>query len=225
MSTFLELCQSTRELAGIAGTGPSTTIAQTGELKRLVNWVAQSWIDIQNLHKSWNFLIADLSFTTVASQGDYTLANMNASDLRTLDKTTLRCQQTAMGISNRQFMEPWDYTSFRDLYRFNNLVEGRPIRFAVDPANKSLMLAAIPDATGYTITGKYWKKPVALALDADTPAIPSEYHMLIVYWALSKYAGYEAAMEVKQEAMENKFKLLAALEADQLPDMHLGTSF
>ena len=225
MSNFLQLCQATRELAGLAGTGPTTTVAQTGELKRLVNWVAQSWIDIQNLHKTWNFLITDLSFTTTASKGDYTLAEMLASDLRMLDESSLRCQQTSLGYQNRQFMDPWDWVHFRDLYRFNNLVEGRPTRFAVDPQTKSLSLASIPDAAGYTITGRYWKKPVALVADTDTPIISSEYHMLIVYWALSKYAGYEAAMEVKQEAGENRAKLLSALENDQLPPMEVGGAF
>ena len=150
---------------------------------------------------------------------------MNASNLRMLDDTSLRCQQTSMGYQNRQFMETWDWMSFRDVYRFNNLVEGRPIRYAVDPVNKNVCLAAIPDAIGYTITGRYWTQPVALVNDTDVPAIPDQYHMLIVYWALSKYAGYEAAMEVKQEALENKGKLLSALESDQLPSMYLGSSF
>ncbi len=216
---FLALCKRTRELAGIAGTGPSTVIGQTGELGRLVNWVAKSWIDIQNLHKTWNFLITDLSFDTVAHQGDYTLAQMGASTLRQLDRDSLRCQTTS--IADRQFLDPWDWVDFRDVYRFNHLTEGRPIRFAVDPKNKSLCLAAVPDGV-YTITGRYYSKPVELVYDADTPAMPDEYHMLIVYWALSKYAGYESAPEAKAEAVENNSKLLSALVADQLPDITVG---
>ncbi len=105
---FLALCKRTRELAGIAGTGPATVVGQVGELGRLVNWVAKSWIDIQNLHKTWNFLITDLSFQTVASQGDYTLSDMSASTLRQLDMDSLRCQ--TVSIADRQFMEPWDWT-------------------------------------------------------------------------------------------------------------------
>lgn len=222
--TFLELCQSTRELAGIAGTGPSTTVGQSGEMLRLVNWVKKSWVDIQNLHQSWNFLLADLSFTTTAGKGDYSLAEIGASDLKRLDKTSLRCQMTSMGYANRQFMEEWDWIDFRDMYRFNNLVQGRPIRFSVDPKDKALCLAAIPDAGGYTITGRYWTRPVTLAADADVPAMPEQFHMLIVYWALSKYAGYESAAEVKQEAAENVARLRSALEIDQLPDITIGSS-
>jgi len=221
----LELCQSLRELAGIRGTGPSTVVGQTGEMLRVVNWIKKSWVDIQNLHKSWTFLINDLAFTTAASKGDYTLADMNASNLRQLDLKSLRCEITSMGFRNRQFMEDWDWDQFRNLYRFNNLTEGRPIRFSVDPKDRSLCLAAIPDATGYTITGRYWSKPIEFTADADVPAIPEQYHMLIVYWALSKYAGYESAPEAKQEALENKARMLSALEADQLPDVEIGSEF
>lgn len=223
--TYLELCQSVRELAGIRGTGPTSVVSQTGEMLRVVNWVSKSWLDIQNLHKSWSFLIKDFSFTTTASKGDYSLSDMSLTDLRVIDKDSLRCEVTASGFQNRQFMEPWDWDAFRNLYRFNNLVEGRPIRFAVDPKDKTMCLAMIPDSIGYTITGRYYKRPVVLSADSDTPEIPSEYHMLIVYWALSKYAGYEAATEVKQEALENKGRLLAALESDMLPDMTLETAF
>ncbi len=219
--TFLEIVKATRELAGITGSGPVTTVNQLGEMLRLVNWVKQSWLDLQNLHKTWNFLLVDLSFTTVAAQGDYTLANMGASNLRQLDAESLRCQRADSDLRNRQFMEPWDWRHFRDTYRYNNLVQGRPIRFAVDPKDKSVCLAAVPD-DAYLITGRYWTKPVAFVNDTDVPAIPDEYHMLIAYWALSKYAGYEAAAEAKQEAMENKARMLTALEIDQLPSMTVG---
>lgn len=220
--TFLEICQRTRELSGITGNGPTSTVNQSGEMLRVVNWVKQSWLDIQALHQTWNFLVRDLSFTTVQSQGDYTLAQANAADLGKLDMHSLRCQQTDMGYQNRQFMEEWDWVNFRDMYRFNNLIEGRPIRFSVDPANKNICLAAIPDARGYTITGRYWARPVALTMDNQEPAIPEQHHMVIAYWALSKYAGYEAAPEAKQEANENKPRMMSALEADQLPMMSIG---
>ena len=225
MADFLTICQRTRELAGIGGTGPTTTVAQTGEMLRLVNWVKQSWLDIQNLQQTWNFMLTDLSFTTVNGQGDYTLANMNAPTLRKLDAESLRCEQTDLGYQNRQFLEHWDWIQFRDMYRFNTLTPGRPVRFAVDPQDKSVALAAIPDAAGYTITGRYWTQPVALVNDTDVPAMPEQFHMLIAYWALSKYAGFEAAGEVKTEAMENKAALLNALSVDQLPDVMLGGSF
>lgn len=219
---FLELCVRTRELAGIAGSGPSTTVAQTGELLRVVHWVQSSWIDIQNLHRNWNFLYKDFSFSTVQGQGEYAPTQIGASDLKVYDMTTLRCQETAKGYVDRQFMDEWDFFDFRDTYRYTTLNPGRPIRFAVDPKDKSLWMDGIPDSVGYTITGRYWSKPVPLVADTDIPAMPEDFHMLIPYWALSMYAGYEAASEAKQEANERKPPLLSALRNDQLPDLLVG---
>ena len=145
--------------------------------------------------------------------------------MRKLDPESLRCEITATGYTSRQFMEPWDYTEFRDAFRFNTLNTGRPNFFTIEPRNKSLLLADTPDATGYTITGRYWRTPVTLAADADEPAMPEQFHMLIAYWALSKYAGYMSAPEAKQEAAENTARLLNALSVDQLPDLSLGSSF
>lgn len=219
---FLEICQKTRELAAISGVGPSTTVGQSGEMSRIVNWVAQSWLEIQGLHKTWNFLAKDFSFTTMEGKGDYTLAEAGVPDLMLWDKYSLRCQRTDLGFVNRQFMEDWDFVPFRDTYRFNNMVQGRPIRFAIDPKDKSILIAAIPNGEGFTVTGRYWSKPVAFVNDYSVPAMPDQHHMLIAYWALSKYAGYEAATEAKQEAMENKPRLLTMLENDQLPEITLG---
>lgn len=221
---FLELCQRTRELAGISGVGPSSTQAQSGEMLRVVHWVQSSWIDIQNLHKNWNFLYKDFSFSTTEGKGEYTPLEMGAQYLRMMDEATLRCYRTDMGILNRQFMDRWEFSAFRDTYRYNTLVQNRPTRFAVDPKDKSLWVASIPDASPYTIEGRYWSRPVALANDSDVPAMPDEYHMLIPYWALSKYAGLEAAPEAKAEAEQNKTPLLSALRNDQLPEMTLGGS-
>jgi hypothetical protein len=82
-----------------------------------------------------------------------------------------------------------------------------------------LNLGAVPDAV-YTAYGDYYRKAVSLAVSADTPAMPSQFHMAIVYRALMKYAGFDAAPEVKQEAIENYKMLMQALERDQLPDVY-----
>jgi hypothetical protein len=99
---------------------------------------------------------------------------------------------------------------------------GRPLVFSVDPANKSVLLGPIPDITDYTLRGKYWTKSIVLAADADIPACPDEYHMVIVYRALMKYAGYEAASEVKQAAVEEYSHLIRALEHNQLDAVGFG---
>ncbi len=214
---FLEACQRTVELCGIPGTGPTTVVGQTGEYKRVVNWVRQSWIDIQNRYDHWDFMRAALSYQTVVGQGEYTLAQMNATDLRTLSKTdTLRAYLTATGVGDEQYLVPWDWQSFRDSYLYGLHVNARPVVFSVNPQNKAMNLGEKPDDI-YTIAGVYYRNAVVLAADGDIPALPLQFHEIIPYRAMLKYSGYEAAPEVKQEARENYDQLLSDLCEDQLP--------
>ena len=47
---------------------------------------------------------------------------------------------------------------------------------------------------GYTITGDYFRSPTEMVADGDLPTgLPAQFHMAIVYLAMTYYAGYEAA--------------------------------
>lgn len=68
---YLSICQTVRELAGIPGTGPATTVGQTGELKRVCNWVNQAWNEIQLHREDWEWMRKPFTFDTVAQQSTY----------------------------------------------------------------------------------------------------------------------------------------------------------
>ena len=72
MSTYLEICKRVRQEAGIAGTGPASVLNQTGEYKRVVDWVASAWEDLQNKRSDWLWMQGDFTFVTIASQDSYT---------------------------------------------------------------------------------------------------------------------------------------------------------
>ena len=223
--TNLELANALVELADISNTPLATLQSQTGVNLRVKNWIKQAWVDIQNLRPEWQFMRKDLSFVTASSQS-YTLAAMGVgtSDthpLKKLDNDSLRLYTTATGVADEQFLSFQDWPTFRDTFLYQTRQSGRPTIFSVDPADKSLVLAFNP-GTGYTVTGYYNRTAVVLSADDDEPACPSDFHMAIVYRALLKYAGFEAAAEAKQEAKENYGPLIAALSADQLPEMMLA---
>lgn len=220
--TYLELVNSLVELADISNTPLSTLQSQTGINLRAKNWVKQAWIDIQNLHSEWLFLRQDLSFVSSASQS-YSLTDMGATTLRKYDTESLRMYLTATGVADEQYLIYQDWESFRNVYLYGARQGGRPNSFSFDPATKSLYFSSAP-GTGYTTIGYYWRTPVSLSADADEPALPSEYHMVIVYRALMKYAGFEAAAEAKMESVENYSALMSALEMDQLPAIAMAGS-
>lgn len=219
--TFLEICQELARLSSIPGSGPTTVTGQTGELLRVVNWAKNAWTDIELRHPRWNFLRKDLQFNTVIGQQAYTMTQMSALDLRMVDRDSLRIYETAVGVSDEQYLTSWDYNIFRDTYMFGSQANQRPTVFATDPANKSTLFGSIPDKI-YTIRGKYWRRALAPTIDADVPAYSDEFHQLVVYRALLKYAGYEAAGDAKQTALEEYGPMMRALERDQLPEPQFG---
>ena len=95
----------------------------------------------------------------------------------------------------------------------------------LDPAYntiKSICLGPPPDGS-YTITGDYFVAPSERAADIDVPVgIPTRFHMLIVYRAMMKYAGYESAPEVYQRASEENAGMYAQLEALRAPRIGFG---
>jgi hypothetical protein len=82
------------------------------------------------------------------------------------------------------------------------------------------LLGPKPDGV-FTVSGQYWKKPQALAADADEPEMPDEFHMLIVWKALEHYALYESAAESLVRAQKEQKWYMNRLEIDQLPDVQM----
>jgi hypothetical protein len=68
---FLSLVRRLAQECGVTNNVPSTVAGQTGEAARLVNWINESWNDIQCAHQDWQWLRLTTSFSTVAGQATY----------------------------------------------------------------------------------------------------------------------------------------------------------
>lgn len=218
--TFLELCQQFMAECGISGT--LTTVAgQTGEMLRVVSWVQQAWRELQGA-RDWDFMRASYlntgasypfpqgtSFTTTYGQSVYPLGTtagttcmVNPSSFRKWDKYSFRCYTTSNTNKTDEIpIEEIGYDRWRESYMLGalRLVRTRPVTFAISPT-KAICLGP-PSNGNYTIEGDYWVNPQVLVLDDDVPlGLLSEYHMIIVYKAMYKYASYEAAPDVRVRA-------------------------
>jgi hypothetical protein len=85
----------------------------------------------------------------------------------------------------------------------------------VDQKNQ-LVIGPQPDNT-YTITGDFMRSAQILAADADTPEMPTQYHMLIAYLAMEKYGYSEAAGEVLLASQKASTRMRRQLEMNQSP--------
>jgi hypothetical protein len=222
--TFLQLCQLTREKCGISGSGPTSVVGQTGEFGRIVNWVQESWLELQGYSPDWGWMRGDFAVNTVAGQQTYTPASASLGDFLRWHRDTLRIYRTSIGVADEQFIVEWDYQVFRDVYQYSSQTNSRPTVFAVHPNSKAILLGAIPDDV-YTVRGEYQRAPRPLNSATDIPSLPEQHHMLIVYGAVRRYAFYENAPEVAVGAETMYETLFSQLAREELPDVTLGDAF
>lgn len=217
--TYLQLCNSLIQKCGISGGSISSVANQVGEALRVVNWIAEAYIQIQLASPTWNWMRSDVSFSTVSNQGSYLPSQAGVTDFANWKTDSFRCYVTSTGVRSEMFLEKMDYDTFRDTYLFGNLrlSYSRPTVISFAP-NYSINLGMAPDSTDYTIVGEYFKQPTTLVNSTDTPAMPSQFHNIIVYKAMMMYGMYEAAQEVVIEGANLYNQMLRRLVRDQLPD-------
>ena len=87
--------------------------------------------------------------------------------------------------------------------------------WSVDPSG-DLLVAPTPDSA-HKVRASYIRDVVDMTADADEPAMPQRFHMMIVWRALREYGGFDAASEVVQRADQNYNMLMSALTQSQLP--------
>lgn len=203
-----------RQEAGLSGTGPSAVTGQTGENKRIVDWVKSAWDEIQMYNPDWFWMRGSFSFSTIANDYDYTSSGAGITTrFANWDMGSIRLYQTS--VDDEMSLPAILYQDYRTAFLTGLQTATRPVCCSVSPDNQ-LLLGDKPDGA-YVVRGDYFKTPQALAADSDTPEMPEQYHMAIVWRALMKYARYDAAAEIYQDARENYRRIMIQLNNKQMP--------
>jgi len=230
---FLQLCQMACQEMGIAGTGPTATTGQTGELKRVVDWVARAYREICGKHANWKFLRSSFSVNTIIGQEAYLPTACTDSVLAqlighaTVGKfgkwmpDTFRIYKLSEGAGTRQYIWPVDYEWFRDRYQLIVPSNNRPFQWSVRPRDYALLMGPKPNDV-YVVEGDYYRVAPVLAADADEPIFQEQYHMSIVWRAVRYYALYEEDGGLYAGANQEYKSEYGLLMTDQLPAMELG---
>ena len=235
---FLQICQRLRRETGLtssSATTPTTVVSQTGQLKDIVDWAASAYTDLQASRTNWRWLRSTFTLDTTASDDTYAYSDAAVTDSRLpaaisrfsrwcpLDSdgySNVKSYLTSGGVGSEAYLQylPWNY--FRDIYKKGTQTNGQPLHFTIDPQD-NIIIGPKPDAI-YTVTGEYQRSAQTLALDADTPEMPADYHMVIVWNALLDYAGKAAAPEVFTRAQVKAAPIMRMLETNQLPEITFG---
>ena len=227
--TFIELCQRTARECSVTGTGPSTAIAQTGELGRIVNWVAEANMEIERAHPDWMFMRLSTLFGTVAAQANYPFGTgagtcgVTAATFGMWARDSFRNYPTASGNTAEIEMSYMEYDAWRAVYEFGatRYVQTQPLVVSFFPADQSPNVGPYPNGD-YTVTGNYFRQPILLAADADIPGLPPQFHMMVVYKAMMYYGAYEGAPEVYDRGEMEFDKNMRRLDALRLPEIRWG---
>ncbi len=215
MPTFVEICQMARQECGMGGSGPSSTVGQTGALGTIVQRTSQAWIDIQKSKPYWKFLRANLTFTLVVDQALYVVSDPLPSGfaLTAVDKWDKEsCWIYTATAADRSRLTYVPYQVFRNA--FSTYVSGRPTHFT-EGANGTVLFNRKPDAA-YVIDMDYWMTPERLVNPTDIPALPEQFHDLIAWKSVMKFAGAEMATDLYAYAKSEYTPMYLQLMIDQI---------
>lgn len=205
------MAQTVRQLVGLQGLGPSAVDATGAEGMFLV-LVRNAWTHIQNSRKYWKWLRTESSFNTAIGTTTYTITTIFSptNRFKRWYKDTFMIRVDGQKSSMRYL----DYDYF--MWKYANADDnGVPFEFTIRPRDSAIIIAP-PDKV-YTIYADYHKTNQTLSLATDTPEVPSDYHMLIVYEAVNRYAISVGMTSLYQEYKQLYNELWGDLLRDQNP--------
>jgi len=223
MSDFLTLVKSLQRECGVAGSAITTVSGQSGMHGKLVNWIADADIHIQNLRTDWNFLWSQYSASTIAGTSEPIVPN----DLSLWDRGSFYLDYST--ASNRH-LKYLDYKQWRDGLGRGVQTNKKPSHVVIKPGNQIVLVGTPDDA--YALTADYWKTPAKMTDNTDESAIPSRFRRIIVVQAKLWYAEEQDMPDVYRAATAELYGdpreresmgLIDQLKSSQLPNQERRT--
>lgn len=191
MATFLQLCKDLAQEAGFSGSGPSSVLNQTGTNKKVVNWIARAYREVQNSRDEWSWLWGEDIITLSTSSSVYGPEFLDSHQRWITDSFFL-------SVNGRpKKMHYIEHESFKTKFNFISS-PGVPEFFTILP-NKSIKLNCTPDEA-YQLSVEFYRQPFVMANNTDTPAFPEQFHDILMYKGLMYYAADEEAANIYADA-------------------------
>ena len=200
---FLQLARQLRQETGTQGTGPTTVVGQSGDYKRIVDWVNLAYIEICNKWLDWKFLWDETTLDLVAGTRDY-VAPAGVAIVN----------EDAVYIGTRK-LDPIPYEHYRESRSDFDGQTGEPADFTILP-NGKLRFFPTP-GTSAVVSLEVQRFGQRLVTDADQSLIPGNYLDTVLWRGKMFWAEHEEAPEQYQQALANFNQAMLRLEAAQLP--------
>jgi hypothetical protein len=191
--TFIQLCQRLVIETGIADSGPSSVINATGDMKRVVNWINDAWLQIQSMHRDWSWRWVEGDILALSDTKSLALPGAVECVFK------LSYQGRELHKTEREFLS-----------NSNEVTQ-----YAIRPDGVILFNAEIK--SGDLVQYEGCRAADLMQLDESEPWMPTKYHMIIVWKALMDYAIFDEAGELVQKAKMHYDKMEAELGRETLP--------
>jgi len=214
---YLSLCDTLIKEAGLEESGVLSVTGQKDIKKKVVDWVARAWLEIQN-KRDWNFLWAEGEFSTVVGENTYSPATnvVLSPDVRRWNPYSF----TFTTVNGTKFY--MKYVRWNNVDR-TTLGNDGPVReFSIKP-NNALVFLTTPTEVG-VVKFEYIRTPQILAANLDEPLLPEAYHDIILYQAMIYLAAEQDATELYQDAYGNLQSRLTNLAAEALPNISIAAT-
>lgn len=213
--TYIELVRAVSSRVGMQASGPASISGAVGAEADLVNAVSDAYSDIQNSREEWLWLRDQTTFPTVSgttTYAPYTIFQNNSNNR--MGRWKRDSIYFLDGSTNRSLCNSFvPYDDF--IYRHkNDTVNKKPYEFTIRPQDDAIIINR-PDGA-YTVTIDYWKKPQVLTTDNSVPEMPSQFHLVIVYEAIAKYAATIGSPDLYDKFSYDHAKLYGSLQRREL---------
>lgn len=209
---FLALCKRLRQESGYSGSGPSSVTNQTGESKRVVDWINDAWMDIQNLRSDWRFMLEP--FSVSLSIGETVSLPADCKSLLEESVVITRAD------GSKLFPDVITPEDMRLMKRLRNDPASYPQYISVDSAGLMTVHPACSETV--TISGDYYVVPSEMNENTDIPRMPSEHHMAIVWKALMESGAFDESSNTWQRANNRFTSALSSMNGTELPEITVG---
>lgn len=212
---FLELVKKAWRDCGQGGDGPAAVTGVSGHQLRFVNWVRESWKDIQKSTDEWVFLKTMAECTLTSGQESYTSASLSITDL-------LKPLAVLIFVQNQWLPLKLSIASqSADEWLRANKNSGQPCIVYFD--NGIFSFDTVPDKN-YQMRIYYKRVPQELLANTDIPICDAAYHDAITYLTKRKYAMFDEDQALLLEANESYGKALNDMLSDLTPKVTFGRS-
>lgn len=237
MATYLKICQNVARECGISGgadasPNPTAVTGQIGELNRVVNWVADAYIEIQNA-EYYRWLRKKFTVNTVSGTATYAFGVVtdvdDAAFITRFDRWRFNDRRnppklflTSSGVGSQIFLSYTAWDNFEYLYETGSLQDqtSQPVHITVNSKDE-IQLGIKPNDI-YTLTGSYHKSAQILAVNGDIPEMPTQYHNLIMYQAMIYYGYFDVAPEIIARGKEGFNLIRNQLKRNQADEFRVG---